>query len=844
MRHKAVTVLVAGMELVLLILVILSPWAYGAVHPGFEFLLDAGVGLLLLLWGVRMLVEGQMTWKKSPVAVCLAALFLVGIWQVVPLPRSLLAPLSPAAARLYEQLLPGQPETLPEGVDRPRTSSPPGSTLSLYPGATRRELSRLLAVFLVFAVVRNNLASTAALRRLSVAALVNGTLLSLFALAQFFSAPPKTVYWTYPALGQVFGPFINRNHFPYYVNMCIGLGIGLLLSRSSGGSDSSGKTEGILSTEETPSLTRILHDPPALWICLALGLMLSSVVLCRSRGGMLALIGAAVLCALLARLRIAGSFRLGAVVLVGAVALTLSCWFGLDLIKERLDTFWSGEAFDNRLPLWKRSLPIAADFPLWGTGYGTYGYVEPLYRFDVPPQEAPILYDHAHNDYLEIVVECGVPGLLLALLAIAVVYRLGYRALGRSKGGPSAGLTLGALFAFTTLVLHSFGDFGAHVPAITLLATVLAAHLCAQGRPLPRSADSSTPEEYRLRLGGAAPVLGFVVAASLGLVLCASGWKAHRIDRLQDAALRVGEDNEDQLRRRIALLAVAGALGRDDANLQSELGSAHTHLYQRINLGRPPPRRSATTQAALALQAYLQARDACPLLSDAQLGIATLAPQLAKGDPQEAYLRRVKLLAHDEAERWYQCGRLELEAGRLDAAWSSWRRSLELSENYLPSILPRSAAHLESDRLIEKVLPDRAGILLAAALRLHPDAAATEERRPFLEKALRVLATKSGRLGSQELRVKALIHQAMDQPEPAVESYRELLNREPRQVEWRFEFARYLHDIGKLEESRRELVIILNQDPKHDPARDLLETVTQELLRERSKERKGGSREE
>src|SRR5205085_2329291 len=109
---------------------------------------------------------------------------------------------------------------------------PAGSTISFFPGATNRQVLHLLAVFLVFAMVRNNLVSPAALRRLCVVCLINGSGLSLFALVQFFTSPHNTLYWSYPSRGQVFGPFICRNHFPYYVNLCIGLGTGLLLSRN------------------------------------------------------------------------------------------------------------------------------------------------------------------------------------------------------------------------------------------------------------------------------------------------------------------------------------------------------------------------------------------------------------------------------------------------------------------------------------------------------------------------------------------------------------------------------------------------------------------------------------
>jgi O-antigen ligase len=830
-RQKATTVVVAVMETVLLALVCLSPWAYGTVHAGFEFLLDAGIALLLALWGARMILEGRITWKKSSVALCLAGLFLLGVWQRTPLPRSLLAQLSPGAARSYEQLLPEQPEILADGAAQPNAGPPPGSTLSLYPGATRREAMRLLAVFLVFVVVYNNLTSTGALLRLSSVVLINGVLLSLFALAQFFSAPRNTVYWNYPSLGAVFGPFINRNNFADYVNPCIGLGIGLLVSQERRGRSSA-------SSEQGGSLMRTLHNPLVLWICAALGLMVSAVAFSRSRGGLLALVGAAVVCGVLGRLRLGRSFRLGSILLVAGIVAALSAWFGIGLVKERLDTLWSGEAFDSRVPLWLRVLPSVRDFPIWGTGYGTFGYVESMRRPDAPSEETPVWYDHAHNDYLEILVEGGALGLGLAVLAIAIIYRLGYRALGRNRGRPEAGLTLGALFAFTALVLHSFVEFGTHIPAIALLATVLSAHLCALGQSVaPRgrtSAGDVSPSgadagAYRLRLGGIAPVFGAIALVGLGLMLCAAGWKAHRIDRLEEAALRAGSTDVDQLRQHIAYLSAAVALGPDNAPLHYDLGFAHTQLGELANAGHFLDQRLAAEQATLALREYVRARDACPLLGETHLGIATYVDRLERGDALEDYLRRTKLLSPGQAKLWYLCGLRELTLGRPEDAWATWRHSLELSGDYLVPILGQTA-DLSTGQLMEKVLPDSPDVLLAAALRLYPDAEAVEERRPFLEKALRLLGPKSERLAARELHVKAQVYKTLDQPDKAVQSYRELLNREPSQTSWRFEFALYLYDLGKLEEARRELAAVLAQDPSHDAARRLLNEVMQGLV--------------
>src|SRR5205823_3949688 len=155
-----------------------------------------------------------------------------GIWQVTPLPRGVVSWLSPATARMYDQLLPSQPEVFPLGEELPVVNPPPGSTISLYPGATQATLLRLLAVFLLYAAVRTNIASAAGLRRLSIVALANGALLALLGVVQFFTSPGNTIYWNYPTEGQVFGPFINRNHFAFYLNLCIALGSGLLLNGS------------------------------------------------------------------------------------------------------------------------------------------------------------------------------------------------------------------------------------------------------------------------------------------------------------------------------------------------------------------------------------------------------------------------------------------------------------------------------------------------------------------------------------------------------------------------------------------------------------------------------------
>ncbi len=441
-RPRVAHLIRIAMETVTLTIVCAAPWFYGSVPPGFRLLLLIGIGLLLVLWAFRMLVEGRLTWVKCPVALCLAGLFLIGVWQITLLSRSDLARVSPGTSRLYDRLLPAQTEVLGGADQEERPLAPAGATISLYPTATRLELVRLLAVFLLFAAVRNNIASEAGLRRLSVAVLVNGAALSLFALVQHFSSSPDTVFWSYPSLGQVFGPFICRNHFPFYVNVCIGLGVGLILNRAShlrkrghqlegGDSPSNSQSGGSVFRWQTVA-RHYLHDPATLWICAVLVLMLVAVSFALSRGGYLALASGAFVCLLLRWSQSLRSARGETVLLVAALAVLLAGWLGVGLIQERLSTLWKGEALQSRLPAWSRTVTLVKDFPIWGTGYGTFQYVEPVTRRS---DDGRVVWEHAHNDYLEMLIEAGVPGLLLTLLVVGLLFRFGYRTV---RGGGRA----------------------------------------------------------------------------------------------------------------------------------------------------------------------------------------------------------------------------------------------------------------------------------------------------------------------------------------------------------------------------------------------------------------------
>ncbi len=228
--------------------------------------------------------------------------------------------MSPGAARWRAELLPDQPELLEGEPER----VPPSSAVSVYPAATRAEMVRLLAVFLLFAVVRNNLVSVAALRRLAVTALADASLLAVFAVVQFFSSKGQ-LFWTYPTApggGTFFGPFVCRNHFPFFTNIGVGLGLGLLLAYWP---TRGGRAEG---------LGVLLQRPALLWLGAALALAISGGVFSLSRGGFMALLAGCLCCLALGRLAARPRRAAGAVLGVGLLALGLLAVFGLPRVER------------------------------------------------------------------------------------------------------------------------------------------------------------------------------------------------------------------------------------------------------------------------------------------------------------------------------------------------------------------------------------------------------------------------------------------------------------------------------------------------------------------------------
>jgi O-antigen ligase len=134
---------------------------------------------------------------------------------------------------------------------------------------------------------------------------------------------------------------------------------------------------------------------------------------------------------------------------------------------ERLE-FYLGRSQDiflleGRWTVWQTGAEMFRDFPLTGAGFGAFGPVFARYT----PAGSASRWNHAHNDYVELLLEGGlVAAVLVIWLLVGFVRRVAES--HRWKGGFSPA-RLGLLVGVVSLAVHAFLDFNHQVPANALL---------------------------------------------------------------------------------------------------------------------------------------------------------------------------------------------------------------------------------------------------------------------------------------------------------------------------------------------------------------------------------------
>lgn len=430
------------------VITVFTTIAYGAVHQPVIALFYVLTASMLVLWAVDGYVSGSMRFSRSLLQLPILGAAVYGLIQVIPI---------------------GTVGEVGGVAAIPRT-------ISLDPFATQVSSLHFLALFIFFAVLLVLLDSASRLRRLVTFLMIFGFAYAFFAIIQSVLSPQK-IYGIYERWNaSPFGSFVNRHNFAAYMEMTLSLPLGLMF------------------------VGAVPKDKRLLFIT-AIALMGIALLLSGSRGGLIAFLGQVIVLVLLTtrgKSRSTLALRLGLSVLLIAAIIGGAVFVGGDTSLTRLaDTASANDLSTGRSYIWRQTVDvISANLP-FGAGLGAFGVA-------YTPHDALSgleRVEQAHNDYLQVLSDAGIPGLLLGLFFLIVFFKLGL-ASRKIENQYRRGIVMGAFAGCVAILIHSAFDFVLHTTAISVLFLVLLGIMVAGSSSYADDRADQQPGRHKRRSSG------------------------------------------------------------------------------------------------------------------------------------------------------------------------------------------------------------------------------------------------------------------------------------------------------------------------------------------------------
>lgn len=428
---------------------------------------------LLLLAAVAALAAPRRTLtfppSDRPLDWSLIVVMVGLLLQLVPLPRAIVTWVSPRSSAVQETL-----NFVPLG------NLPTWLTLSIAPGSTLDALGTFALAVLTFWAARAVFSGQGGTRRVCQALAVIGGLAALVAIVQRAVVPGLVLGILRPGTPSAspFGAFVNRNHFAAWLIMLAGPVAGYLMAHLN--------VHHQYHRGWAAALREALRTGSLLTVIAAL-MSTGTIFLTLSRSALAGVGAAAVGWWWFVRRRSGLRRHTSPMVFAaaGCAVLMLVVFVDADKWAARISSSFDRTAVaGGRLTIWSETMPIIRDFPVTGTGAGTFSDAMTVYqetRVWVGSMGKWTHFNSAHSHYLQLVTEGGLLLLLPAAVGFWWLMVCGRRALAADhsqifwmRAGAAAGL-LG-------IAVQSVWEVPLVMPANAVMAAVLAA-LVVHDRP-------------------------------------------------------------------------------------------------------------------------------------------------------------------------------------------------------------------------------------------------------------------------------------------------------------------------------------------------------------------------
>lgn len=563
------------------------------------------------------------------------------------------------------------------------------------------------------------------------------------------------------------------------------------------------------------------------------------------------------------------AFLVGIACFAGAIWLEQS-----DAVSESISSIAEvDQTTDPRLLHWKDAIPYYQHYLAWGSGLGTYRYAYPSFQ----QQSFQGKFVHAENVYLETLAEMGITGVVALLLAIATLLFVSIQ-LFRRKLASDRALGVAGCFAITGLSVSSFFDFGIYQPANLILASIIFGAIVGRSQVRDVLASGSTDRAPRKIARMYRMAVLFLLVASCGyatlpsaaiesaqyarrhleLHLRSGGEEVSRLEKAENALLfaekYLPDDWEVQFllgqhslyeHRQIltkqveseteqVLRAQAIAAGASEEEIEDELprfadywtttSMSNLHRIMRFAERQSPAEYEAmradpqivTAEIREAHRRFLQARDKNDRVEKVHFRLAQLTPMMEPVEnnlaKEQQHIQRALSFAKGYTGLAYDCGLLAMHSGDFETTAELWSDCLSRNRAYQRRIIELSG-ELPLKLFFEEILPQNPYELLRIS-RIY--FSKPEQKLPN-----QLLLIHTGRVieASEFPQAEkfALLGQASFQAndfEKACEHFEKALESSPEKTDWRFDFARSLHEIGKFDDAIREMKICQLESPE------------------------------
>lgn len=415
----------------LLAIVFLLPIPLGANRPWawsfFQILIfSLSMGCALHYRGNRWLGLG----KYRKIIYLWLAFVIIACLQIIPMPEFLVALISPHAHKIQV------------------TAQVSTFYFSLDPGQSAISFFKLVAYFCLFVCTLLLVNDEKRIKFLLTTMVVTGTLQAIYGALEILLGTQQSLLFSLDVNESATGSFVYKNHYANFLMMCLAAGIGLMVTSLQKDRMNSPK-------EWMRSIATAMLGSKAL-IRISLAIMVIALVMSRSRMGNTAFFVSMTIVGIMALLLVKQRSKGLTILIISMFVIDLvivSAWFGLDKVQQRLaETSLKQESRDEVI---RDALPMVLDFPIAGTGGGSFYSTFPAYK----TTDVHAFYDQAHNDFLQMAIEYGLPGVgILSFLVSFALYKA-VRAMRKRRNSIFKGASFSCCMVIIGMLLHMTVDF-------------------------------------------------------------------------------------------------------------------------------------------------------------------------------------------------------------------------------------------------------------------------------------------------------------------------------------------------------------------------------------------------